>query len=186
MTKTVGEHWVAAMLARRGWAPALTRDGVERTDILAVGAHLPWRPLVEVQVKTATHNGTATTWLLGSKAQQPSRSRHEWFVLVLLPPVPGELLAFVVPRDVVAATAWMVHRYWLSDPDAPAGSRNTPVERARVGWQVLEEYQDRWDLLEVPTDQVPVLLHPHWRDRAQLERVGLPPGHPWREQLPVW
>lgn len=35
-TKTVGEHHVAAELARRGWAPALTRDGVERTDILAV------------------------------------------------------------------------------------------------------------------------------------------------------
>ena len=34
--KTVGEHHVAAELARRGWAPALTRDGLERTDILAV------------------------------------------------------------------------------------------------------------------------------------------------------
>src|SRR3954451_24010296 len=26
-TKTIGEHHVAAELARRGWAPALTRDG---------------------------------------------------------------------------------------------------------------------------------------------------------------
>lgn len=37
MTKTVGEHWVCATLARHNWAPALTRDGIARTDILAVG-----------------------------------------------------------------------------------------------------------------------------------------------------
>jgi hypothetical protein len=35
MVKTVGEHWVCATLARHGWAPALTRDGLERTDILS-------------------------------------------------------------------------------------------------------------------------------------------------------
>jgi hypothetical protein len=34
LTKTVGEHWVCATLARHDWAPALTRDGLERTDIL--------------------------------------------------------------------------------------------------------------------------------------------------------
>jgi hypothetical protein len=34
--KSAGEHWVASMLARNGWAPALTRDALERTDILAV------------------------------------------------------------------------------------------------------------------------------------------------------
>ena len=49
MVKTVGEHWVCATLARHGWAPALTRDGLERTDILAVGTHLPERPTVEIQ-----------------------------------------------------------------------------------------------------------------------------------------
>jgi hypothetical protein len=32
MTKTVGEHWVCATLARHGWAPALTRDGLERVN----------------------------------------------------------------------------------------------------------------------------------------------------------
>ena len=44
MTKTVGEHWVCATLARHDWAPALTRDGIARTDILAVGTLLPNRP----------------------------------------------------------------------------------------------------------------------------------------------
>ena len=34
-TKSIGEHWAASELARRGWAPAFTRDGLARTDILA-------------------------------------------------------------------------------------------------------------------------------------------------------
>ncbi len=36
MPKSAGEHWVCSVLARLGWAVALTRDGLERTDILAV------------------------------------------------------------------------------------------------------------------------------------------------------
>jgi len=49
-TKTIGEHHVASELARRGWAPALTRDGLERTDILAVHTKPASRRMVEVQV----------------------------------------------------------------------------------------------------------------------------------------
>ena len=33
--KSVGEFWTCCKLAMNGWAPALTRDGLERTDILA-------------------------------------------------------------------------------------------------------------------------------------------------------
>lgn len=44
MVKTVGEHWVCATLARRNWAPALTRDAIARTDIPAVGTDLPIGP----------------------------------------------------------------------------------------------------------------------------------------------
>jgi len=32
----VGEHHVCAQLARREWAPSLTRDRLARTDILAM------------------------------------------------------------------------------------------------------------------------------------------------------
>lgn len=53
LTKSVGEHWACSELARWGWAAALTRDGLERTDLLAVGTHLPDRPTIEIQVKTA-------------------------------------------------------------------------------------------------------------------------------------
>jgi len=68
MVKSVGEHWVCATLARHGWAPALTRDGVERTDILAVATTLQDRPMVEIQVKTASKMSNTTSWPLSSKA----------------------------------------------------------------------------------------------------------------------
>jgi hypothetical protein len=41
MTKNAGEHWVCSVLSRYGWAAALTRDGLERTDILAVQTEGP-------------------------------------------------------------------------------------------------------------------------------------------------
>lgn len=39
-----------AELARHGWAPAMSRDGLERTDILAVLADPENRRMVETQV----------------------------------------------------------------------------------------------------------------------------------------
>src|SRR5262245_51932130 len=107
MIKTIGEHWVYATLARYGWAPALTSDGVERTDILAVSTHLAHRPTIEIQVKTASDRGDSTNWLVGSKAQLIAESEHEWFVFALVPDLPTGLRGFVVPRDHVSAAAWI-------------------------------------------------------------------------------
>jgi hypothetical protein len=95
------------MLARHDWAAALTRDGLERTDILAVGTTLEGRPLVEIQVKTATGASEKTSWALNRQAQQLARSPREWFVFVAVPALPGGPLGFVVPRDHVAAATWL-------------------------------------------------------------------------------
>lgn len=85
-TKTIGEHYVAAELARRGWAPALTRDGLERTDILAVFAQPDNRRMIEVQVKTAQGSPSrSVNWPLGAKAQGPSQHEREYFVMVAVP-----------------------------------------------------------------------------------------------------
>jgi hypothetical protein len=186
MIKTVGEHRVCATLARHKWAPALTRDGLERTDILAVATHLENRPTIEIQVKTATEGTRLTSWPIGLKAQEIAKSAYEWFVLVLLPTLPAAPRAFVVPRDHVSAATWIAHQHWLTDPEAPAGRRNAELNQARIQLSVWERYEDRWDLLDMPTADVPVLL-PSWlRERAQEKRVGLPPGHPWAEALPAW
>jgi hypothetical protein len=186
MVKTVGEHWVCATLARHGWAPALTRDGLERTDILAVSTKLAHRPVVEIQVKTASQRGQTTSWPLGTKAQLPAQSEHEWFVLILLPELPAQPRAFVVPRDHLAAAAWIVHQEWRTDPSAPPGKRNADVDQARIPWTVWRGYEDRWDLLGTPAAKVPVLLPLELRCFATMERVGLPPDHPWRQDLPSW
>lgn len=186
MIKTVGEHWVCATLARHNWAPALTRDGIARTDILAVATHLANRPTVEIQVKAATDVGSRTSWPLPRVTELLAASGHEWFVFVLLPKVPVAPRAFVVPRDHVSAATWIVHENWRTDPSVPEGRRNAPLSRARIELVIWQGYEDRWDLLGTPTSTVPVLL-PSWlRQRCQEERVGLPPGHPWNDDLPVW
>lgn len=75
---------------------------------------------------------------------------------------------------------------WLTEPGIPAGQRNVGVERSRVEIQVIERYEDRWDLLAHPTGEAPVFLPPHFRELAMGERVGLPPDHPWHTDLPEW
>ena len=186
MTKTVGEHWVCATLARHNWAPALTRDGIARTDLMAVGTLLPHRPTIEIQVKTASDTGGKTSWPLGGVTQLVAGSEHEWFVLVLLPKFPLTPRAFVVPRDHVSAATWIVHQDWRTDPAAPKGKRNADLSRARIRLDIWQGYEDCWNLLGTPTSQVPVRL-PGWlRQRAQEKRVGLPPRHPWNEALPDW
>lgn len=187
-TKTIGEHHVAAELARRGWAPALTRDGLERTDILAVLADGSDRRLVEIQVKAARGaRMNAISWPLGSKSQTASLHEREYFVMVA---VPHDLKQpprnFVVPRSHVAAAAWISHMNWLTDPAAATGKRNAPVERSRVLLPIFARYEDRWDLLEVDQSDTPVLLPPSYRDLALTDRVGLPPDHEWIQEIPSW
>jgi hypothetical protein len=138
MVKTVGEHWTCAMLARHGWAPALTRDGIARTDILAVATHIETRPSVEIQVKGATAGAKHATWLLGN-ASQLAASEHEWFVFVMVPTPALPPRGFVVPRDHVVGGA-VDHPSQLDDqPEGDAGQSEhsdhaSPGERGGLGW----------------------------------------------------
>ena len=171
-------------MARHGWGAALTRDGLEHADIL--GVHSSTRRRVEVQVKTASFM-PKPNWRLNPKAQEPSKSDHEWFVLVALGPTPSEgTMGYVVPRDHIAAAAWISHENWRTELGAELGKRNAGVDQARVPAAVFEHYLERWDLLQAPTSEVPVLLPANYRDLALTDRVGLPPAHPWRERMPAW
>jgi len=177
------------MLSRFGWAAALTRDGIERTDILAAQTDES-RRMIEVQVKGAQDGGSGrwSKWIVNAKAQQFARTDNEWFALVLLP-MKGDLSAprtFIVPRDHLSAATWIVHQEWLTDPEAPLGKRNTPLSYARVPAAVFEGYENRWDLLTGSAFEAPVLLGPQLRNWAQDQRIGLPPEHPWNENLPTW
>lgn len=187
-TKTIGEHHVASELARRGWAPALTRDGLERTDILAVLTEGENRRLVEVQVKTA--RGAAwksISWPLGPKSQGPSLHEREYFVMVAVPHDLSQAPRnFILPRSHVAAAAWIEHMDWLTKPGIEPGKRNAPVERSRVLLTTFARYEDRWDLLLIDESKAPVLLPERFRALTKEKRVGLPAAHPWRKKLPTW
>jgi len=187
-TKTIGEHHVASELARRGWAPAMTRDGIERTDILAVMTNDEHRRLVEIQVKTARGpRFDNISWPLGPKAQDPISAEHEFFVLVA---VPDDLAlstrSFIVPRRHIAAAAWIEHMQWLTDPAAKPGTRNVGPDRARSTLRTFASYEGRWDLLLLEQCDAPVLLPSEFRLWTQLDTVGLPDRHPWHDALPDW
>lgn len=53
-----GEHYACAELARRRWAPSLTREGLTRTDILAVHTG-DERVMIEVRVSRHTASLTS-------------------------------------------------------------------------------------------------------------------------------
>lgn len=188
MTKSAGEHWVCSVLARLGWGAALTRDGLERTDILAVRPGGD-RRMVELQVKAAMENArsTSTNWLLNEKAQLRAQSDREWFAFVI---IPREIRAvprtFVAPRDHVVAGTWIFHQHWATDPAVPAGRRNAPRSQARMSVEAWERYEDQWALLNRSVAVAPVLLPERARDLALDPRVGVPPDHPWADRLPEW
>ncbi len=187
LTKSAGEHWVCSVMSRIGWGVALTRDGVERTDILGVAPTSTGRRRIEIQVKTCNGDSGRANWLISDKSQQIAVHDDEWFVMVALgEPHAQAPRSFVLPRDHVSAAAWIKHQHWLTEPGVPAGKRNTDVGRARISVETVAGYEDRWDLLEEPTTRCPVLLPPEFRGLAQSPRVGLPEAHPWRQVLPVW
>jgi len=151
---------------------ALTRDGLERTDILAVRTDARRRQ-VEIQVKSANGASDKTTWRVGEKAQLFALSDREWFVFVSIDKdVAKPPRSFVVPRNHVAAAAYIVHQAWITDPTVPAGKRNVQLDQARVSLLDWAGYEDQWGLLERPSSEAPVLLRPALRGLALTKRVG--------------
>lgn len=183
IVKSSGEHWVCSVLSRLEWSVALTRDGVERTDILAVNQNSDHR---SIQVKTSSP-ARHQRFHLGEKGCLTSRSENEWYVLVALEDCEwASPRSFVVPRNHVAAGTWIEHREWLTNPTQPKGKRNTPISGARISWTVFARYENRWDLLDLPTSEVPVLLPPRFRTLIKTDRVGLREDHPWNHSMPAW
>lgn len=184
LVKSAGEHWVCSVLSRLGWAVALTRDGVARTDIL--GEHSMTRRMIAVQVKAASF-GPRLKFFLTGKDCAPAGSDREWYVLVgLAEEAWASPRAFIVPRDHVAAGTWISHMHWQTDPSVPAGTRTSGIDKGRIDDWVFARYEKRWDLLNQPASMVPVMLPPRFRQLALGDRVGLPADHPWHNNMPAW
>jgi hypothetical protein len=93
------------------------------------------RQTIEMQVKSIRWMDVRGRWQLGVKSQQPALSPNEWYALVMLHPDKPTAAprTFIVPRDHVAAAAWMGHMNWLTDPSAPRGKRNAGLDRLVSG-----------------------------------------------------
>jgi len=177
---SAGEHFVCSVLAQLGWAAALTREGVARADVLAVHPG-DQRDMIEVQVKTISHNSRPSWPMGGTGWMSPSASEREWYVFVLLGSDERHRpRCFVVPRDHATAGAWMGHMGWLTDPAQPKGKRNTPIERLRAGIDLWERYEEQWGSLRSSAWTAPVLLPTHMRALIDEPRIEFPNWHPWR------
>jgi hypothetical protein len=178
-----GEHFVCSALAQQGWAASLTREGVAHADVLAVRGAVG-RQMIEVQVKTVSFS-RKPSWPMGANWLASAESEHEWYAfLVLGEDVERRPRCFLVPRDHAVAAAWISHEDWRTEPKVPAGRRQAPVVRARVGLRAFLRYEERWDLLEKATGQVPVLLPRRFRGLLHEPRIAFPPWHPWSVEPP--
>jgi len=71
--------------------------------------------------------------------------------------------------------------HWLTEPDIPVGQRNAPITQARIGIDVWDRYEERWDLLDHSAYDAPVLL-PGWiMDKIDEPRIAFPEAHRWRQ-----
>lgn len=181
-TKSVGEFDACAQLAMRGWAPALTRDGLAYTDIIATSESLHDAPFLSIQVKTSR----GKNFPINVVKIPVDTSNHDWFILTQWDQDTNTLEHYIVPRNHVIAIVWAGHMRWLNDPNVPAGKRNAGVEAARIQATDFVGYHERWDLLEKPTDECPILAE-HWIHEELLKpETALRPDHPWARDLPAW
>jgi hypothetical protein len=138
--------------------------------------------MIEIQVKTRSNRSGSMTLMLGKQVPPIARSEREWFVFVLLPPdLEAPPVALVVPRDHISAGAW-IHNHYQNKVSKL--KRKTNFDQVTIPRDFLSGYMGRWDLLDIPTNEIPVLLPRFLRDRAQRDGVGLPPGHRWNDELP--
>jgi hypothetical protein len=174
LTGAAGEYYVAAELSRRGWLATVTIKNAPGTDVLA--QRVESALTVAIQTKTSSRG---SAFRLAEKDERPATTAHEWYVLVGLK---GELERpefFIVPRDFVSAFIWVGHRRWLTEEGRRGPHKDSPVRAIRGDW--IADFRDRWDILELPTDEV---ISSH--DKSVLEEArsfGLPEGHPWLDRL---
>jgi hypothetical protein len=170
LTGAAGEYYVAAELSLRGWLATVTIKNAPGTDVLA--RHLESGRVLTIQTKTASVGNKFT---LGEKDERPAQSDNEWYILVALDAIGRRPSFYLVPRNVVAAFLHADHRRWLANL-SPSGAPHKDTSRRAISRPTVEGYLERWDLLGLPTEEVPLLLD----ESAQrlVGEIGFAPGHP--------
>jgi flagellar hook-basal body complex protein FliE len=200
---TFGEDKATIAGAGNRTSGPVLRSGSPRLAIQEAWAWLTATQLVRASAAAALRSGHAAARALRRRNQQEAAADEESFTAALRQAIrsmastqvtaSSSLHALAAAADASARAALHTlnvpgrqrHSPRMT-PSAPEGKRNAGLSQARIQLIIWQGYEDRWDLLGTPTSEVPVLL-PGWlRQRAQEERVGLPPGHPWNKALPQW
>jgi hypothetical protein len=171
LTGAAGEYFVAAELSLRGWLATVTIKNAPGTDVLA--QNLVSGAVVAIQTKTASHGNRH--FQLGEKSEAPATAQNQWYVFVMLNKERMRPRFFVVPRNVVAAAMYAEHREWLSRT-ARDGTPHRENPRRNMQLAYITGYEDRWDLLERPADEAPLLIDQWYTDC--VKKFGLPSNHP--------
>jgi hypothetical protein len=165
-----GAYYVAAQLSERGWIASLTWGDAPRTDVLAQRLDLKTRAAIQVKTRKTGQ------FQLGKAAEMPSpRGANEWFVLVDLGGPRKRPDFYVVPRNHIAALTYL--GYYMGQHTLGRGGRRRKRTDVRTASKSeVENYHERWDLLDHPVDKAPCLLQDWIWD--WYDRVPLPNGHP--------
>jgi hypothetical protein len=178
LTGAAGEYFVAAELSLRGWLATVTIKNSPGTDVLA--QNLDRHLLVAIQTKTAS---SGMNFQLNEKCELPSVSENEWYVFVGIQEERTRPRFYVVPHNVVAGALYADHLAWLATPGR-SGQAHVDTPRRGLRAEHIAQYEDRWDLLEAPSSQAPLLIDPIYT--ALVEKFGLPPEHPgWPSSSPA-
>jgi hypothetical protein len=165
-----GEYYVAAELSLQGWLATVTIKKAPTTDVLA--QHLATGWVVAIQTKTAS---PGNKFMLGPKDEIPSTAANEWYVFVGLAASGARPTFFVVPRNVVAGMIYARNRHRLATP-SQSGAPHKPGSTRMVHKKLVEPYRERWDFLQLPTAEVPLLVDDDVL--AVAKEYGLPDAHP--------
>jgi len=170
LTGAAGEYYVAAELSLRCWLASVTIKNAPGTDVLA--RHPDSGRVLTIQTKTSSAGNKFT---LGEKDERPAQGHNEWYILVGLAAAGERPSFFLVPRNVVAAFLYAAHRNWLATKSA-TGAPHKDSSRREIRGRTIEGYRERWDLLDLPTNEVPLLLDDD--ARQVIGKVGFAPDHP--------
>lgn len=159
-TGAAGEYYVMCQLLRRGLIAALAPTGVPNADIIVtdeIGDRL-----CAVQVKARLKPGSDKGWHMNAKHEE-IQSENIYYCFVGFETEPAR--CWIVPSRIVADVLKRSHANWLSQP-GKRGQQHRDSNMRRfcesydhekfspkfsMGW--LDEYRDRWDLLEAATKE---------------------------------
>jgi hypothetical protein len=144
-----GEYLVLSRLLTKGFLASPAPRGTEKVDIVVTDKD--GKSNFRIQVKT-TLGSSKNGWFLSRKHEK--HVDHDlFFCLVSLSMPTSEI--FVVPATVVAEAISRDHKAWLETPSR-SGKPHVDSDMRRVSASMrlmdenwLEEYLERWDLLEV-------------------------------------